>query len=158
MMHFSRFLAGLTGLFLLVLAAAPAGAEAPLPERSPLRCLALTLYWEARGEGREGMLAVAQVVLNRVAHRQFPNDVCGVVLQGGPTAPCQFHWVCNGRDNRPREARAWRAAQELAIAVLAERPPDVTRGALFFHHDAIERPWRLSRTRTAQIGAHVYYR
>ena len=29
-------------------------------------CLALNLYWEARGEGRSGMIAVGWVVLNLV--------------------------------------------------------------------------------------------
>jgi spore germination cell wall hydrolase CwlJ-like protein len=32
----------------------------------------------------------------------------------------------------------------------------VTRGALFFHNAATERPWK--RERTVQIGQHIFYR
>ncbi|MCK4867057.1 MAG: cell wall hydrolase, partial [Alphaproteobacteria bacterium] len=32
-----------------------------------LECLALNVYFEARGEPREGQVAVAHVVMNRVA-------------------------------------------------------------------------------------------
>ena len=31
-------------------------------------------------------------------------------------------------------------------------------GALFFHADYIAEPWRLPRTRTVQIGRHIFYR
>ena len=44
-----------------------------------LDCLTQAVYYEARGEGRDGMSAVAQVVLNRVRHPAFPKSVCGVV-------------------------------------------------------------------------------
>jgi hypothetical protein len=36
------------------------------PDAEARHCMALAMYWEARGEGREGMLAVGSVVLNRV--------------------------------------------------------------------------------------------
>lgn len=67
-------------------AAAHDAAVTSPAELNPMRCLALTLYWEAKGEGADGMRAVAAVVLNRVAHAQFPNDICGVVYEGGARA------------------------------------------------------------------------
>ena len=124
----------------------------------PGRCLALALYWEAKSEGREGMLAVASVVLNRVAHPQFPSTVCAVVTQGGEQPPCQFAWWCDGKSDRPTEPQAWRLAQQIAKAVLAKPPADRTRGALFFHNSSIATPWVRKRERTAQIGRHVFYR
>ena len=39
-------------------------------------CLALAIYWEARGEGTRGMLAVGWTVLNRVSSRDFPSTPC----------------------------------------------------------------------------------
>ncbi|MGH6921343.1 MAG: cell wall hydrolase, partial [Geminicoccaceae bacterium] len=62
--------------------------------QSAEHCLALAMYWEAQSEGPDGMLAVAAVVLNRVAHPEFPDTVCGVVRQGGESPPCQFSWWC----------------------------------------------------------------
>lgn len=125
-------------------------------------CLALTMYWEAKAEGAEGMRAVGAVVLNRVAHPQFPSTVCGVVKQGGEQPPCQFSWWCDGKSDQPTEARAWVLAERLARTILAEPSQqarrDPTRGALFFHSKRIRTPWVLPRQRTAQIGGHVFYR
>jgi spore germination cell wall hydrolase CwlJ-like protein len=124
--------------------------------QSAQHCLALTMYWEAKGEGPAGMRAVASVVLNRVDHPEFPDTVCGVVKQGGESPPCQFSWWCDGRSDRPVDARAWATATRIAEHALREPPSDVTRGALFFHNAAIERPW--TRQRTVQIGQHIFYR
>jgi spore germination cell wall hydrolase CwlJ-like protein len=41
--------------------------------------------------------------------------------------------------------------------LLSAPPPDPTDGALFFHDAAIEPPWP-ERERTAEIGAHIFYR
>lgn len=118
-------------------------------------CVALTMYWEARGEGREGMLAVGSVVLNRVADQRFPDSVCEVVQQGGETPPCQFSWWCDGRSDRPTHREQWAVSLAVAEELLATRPPDPTNGALFFHNTSIRAPWR--RTQVARIGNHVFY-
>lgn len=136
----------------------PRGAahERPAADADARHCMALTMYWEARGEGRDGMLAVGWVVLNRVDDHRFPDTVCGVVHQGGENPPCQFSWWCDGRNDRPTSRAQWDAARVLADELLTARPPDRTRGALFFHNASIESPWR--RTRMARIGDHVFYR
>ena len=135
----------------------PTARAAPALD-DPSRCLALALYWEAKSEGAEGMRAVASVVLNRVAHPQFPGTVCAVVTQGGEQPPCQFSWWCDGKSDRPTEPRAWRLARQIAQEALADPPPDRTRGALFFHNTSIATPWVRKRERTARIGQHVFYR
>jgi spore germination cell wall hydrolase CwlJ-like protein len=124
--------------------------------QSAEHCLALAMYWEAKSEGPDGMLAVASVVLNRVAHPDFPNTVCGVVKQGGESPPCQFSWWCDGKSDQPTEARAWSSATRIAESVLRSPPSDRTRGALFFHNIGIATPWE--RQRTVQIGRHIFYR
>jgi N-acetylmuramoyl-L-alanine amidase len=122
------------------------------------QCLALAMYWEAKNEGPDGMLAVASVVLNRVAHPEFPDTVCGVVEQGGESPPCQFSWWCDGKSDQPTDARAWASAKRMAQIALRSPPSDHTRGALFFHNPAIATPWVRERQRTVQIGQHVFYR
>ena len=119
-------------------------------------CVALAMYWEARGEGHQGMLAVGSVVLNRVEDDRFPNSVCGVVHQGGETPPCQFSWWCDGKSDRPTNGELWVSSLSLANELLTARPSDPTHGALFFHNMSIRSPWR--RDRTARIGNHVFYR
>lgn len=156
-MRSARPLAGPLGLAFL-LSVCPVPAEAFPVLREPAQCLALAMYWEAKGEGREGMLAVGHVVLNRVEHPQFPDEVCEVVTEGGETPPCQFSWWCDGRSDRPVEERAWRDALSAARHVLKERPPDRTRGALFFHNPQLGPAWKDDPVRTARIGRHVFYR
>ena len=119
-------------------------------------CVALAMYWEARGEGHRGMLAVGSVVINRVEDDRFPDSVCGVVYQGGETPPCQFSWWCDGKSDRPTHGTLWTASLSLADELLTARPGDPTHGALFFHNTSIRAPWR--RERTTRIGNHVFYR
>ncbi len=152
-----------TALFALIPAVAapapPAAAARAQTAADPHECLALTLYWEAGGEPRESMAAVAWVVLNRRAHPEFPSTICGVVRQGGTDPGCQFRFWCDGESDRPQDARIWTLAREVAAEALADPASDPTGGALFFHAAALsEAPWRLPRERTVQIGRHVYYR
>ena len=50
-------------------------------ESRELTCLALNVYYEARGEPLAGMYAVAEVTMNRVASHRYPETVCGVVYE-----------------------------------------------------------------------------
>jgi N-acetylmuramoyl-L-alanine amidase len=147
----------LTSMYLLHTALDRPAAAVTGPT-DPAHCLALAVYWEAKTEGPDGMLAVASVVLNRVAHPAFPDSVCRVVTEGGETPPCQFSWWCDGKSDRPTETAAWAMARRTAETALRQAPPDPTRGALFFHNTRISTPWTRSRQRTVQIGRHVFYR
>jgi len=58
------------------------------------RCLTEALYFEARGENLVGQVAVAEVILNRVDSKSYPNSVCGVIQQGQSTRNgCQFSFI-----------------------------------------------------------------
>lgn len=148
----------LRGLPLLLLLAAcePDLETAVAVDAQAQECMALAMYWEARGEGRAGMLAVGSVVMNRVHDERFPANVCSVVRQGGETAPCQFSWWCDGRSDRPAQDALWSESRETAREVLTGEPDDPTDGALYFHHESIEPPWQ--KERTVSIGSHVFYR
>lgn len=130
----------------------------PTPEEN-VRCMAQNLYWEARGEGEDGMLAVGWVVLNRITYEKYPNTVCGVVSQGGTTPPCEWSWYCDQRSDTPTEPKSWAQAQDLAKQLLTAPPEDPTFGALWFHHERIEIPrWLKTREPTAYIGKHIFYK
>ena len=134
-----------------------AGARADEPPEDH-RCLALSLYFEARSEGDDGMLAVGWTILNRVQSQDFPQTPCDVVRQGGERPPCQFSWWCDGRSDRPREQASWETALAVAARLLNDPPPDPTGGALYFHNHDVLPGWAQQRTQTAQIGGHVFYR
>jgi len=121
-------------------------------------CLGLAMYWEARGEGSRGMLAVGSVILNRVESRHFPNSVCGVVYEGGETPPCQFSWWCDGKSDRPRNRAQWQTSLKVADKLLSNQAHDPTGGALFFHSTSVRSSFHRTRQRTAHIGNHIFYR
>ena len=50
-------------------------------QKRELICLALNVYYEARGESLAGKYAVAEVTMNRVTSRRYPETVCAVVYE-----------------------------------------------------------------------------
>lgn len=134
---------------------APLNATPPSAE--DVRCLALNIYHEARGEPVIGQVAVAAVTLNRVASDRFPNTVCGVVKQSW-RGTCQFSWACDGRSDHPREAEAWTRAQRLARAALYNPGWDPTNGAMWYHANWVRPSWRHEFEPTTKIGVHQFYR
>ena len=124
-----------------------------------LECLALNIYHEARGEPPEGRVAVAQVVLNRVRDRRFPDDICTVVKQGAkpPRRDCHFSWWCDGRSDRPADPSAWAESKTIAEDVLAGHHGDPTGGALWYHADHVAPKWRSSLVPAGKIGRHEFY-
>ena len=122
-------------------------------------CLALNIYHEARNEPDTGKLAVGHVVINRMFDPRFPATVCGVVEQGGenPNGGCQFSWRCDGKDDEPRNMTAWKDSRFHANRILAGRIKDPTYGALWYHADYVDPPWRYKLSETTQIGRHTFY-
>jgi spore germination cell wall hydrolase CwlJ-like protein len=122
-------------------------------------CLAQAIYYEARGESRQGQMAVAEVVANRTRSDYYPNTVCGVVYQGSERVTgCQFSFTCDGSlKSRPRGA-AWREANAISAQVLMGMVRPVTHRATHYHTVAIDPYWSASLVETARIGAHVFYR
>ncbi len=124
-----------------------------------LDCLALNIYHEARGEPREGQVAVGQVVMNRVGDAEFPGQVCEVVRQGGerPRDSCQFSWWCDGRSDRPDDLAAWTGSKDLARLILKGAVADPTGGALWYHADYVSPHWDMDSVARGKIGRHVFY-
>ncbi len=122
-------------------------------------CLAEALYFEARGESVKGQFAVAEVILNRVTSRAYPNTICGVVNQGASTrGSCQFSFACDGRSDAMTETRARARAGKIAELMIDGAPRSLTGGATYFHTRSVRPSWAHRFERTATIGAHLFYR
>lgn len=104
-------------------------------------CLSSVIHHEAGGEGYEGKVAVASVVMNRVESPRFPNNVCAVVKQ-----PKQFSWV----GKKPMTMKQ----ETLARKILNGEIKRVLPTALFFTN---VRVW-FKRAVVATIGRHRFYR
>ncbi len=120
-------------------------------------CLAKALYFESRGESVRGQIAVAEVILNRRDSGLYPPTVCGVVRQGGGGG-CQFSYVCAGTSKKIRERDAYTLAGKIAAIMLNGTPRTLTDGATHFHTRQVKPGWSNRFARTANIGAHVFYR
>ena len=134
-----------------------------------LLCLAKNIYYEAGLETREGMIAVAQVTLNRAEDGKFPKTVCGVVNQktqvtvvkeNKPVVKtvCQFSWACEP----PRAVRyvsnAWQNSLEVAREVMysgLRLENEAMAEALYFHNTHVRPNWGLERI--TRIGGHIFY-
>jgi hypothetical protein len=145
---------GVAGIVLLLISAGETGPD------QDLHCLALNIYFEARGEPEEGRRAVAHVVLNRAADWRWPSTPCAVIAQGWPEAGrrCQFSWYCDGRSDLPGGGAPWRDAARLADMVYWGRSQDPTDGAFWYHADYVMPGWSKKLKRGPKIGRHIFYR
>lgn len=124
-----------------------------------INCLAEAIYYEARGESFAGQAAVAEVIMNRVSHRVYPDTICGVVYEGSErTTGCQFSFTCDGSMDRAPRGRSWRRSQLVSEHVAIGFAPPQTRRATHYHTTAINPYWSGSLVQTSQIGTHVFYR
>ncbi|WP_235506473.1 cell wall hydrolase [Altererythrobacter sp. Root672] len=123
------------------------------------QCLTLAIYYEAANEPDAGQRAVAQVVLNRVAHPNYPNTVCGVVFQGSErTTGCQFSFTCDGSLARKPARQWWDRAAKVARAALAGAVYAPAGLATHYHTVQIHPYWADSLATVGTIGAHRFYR
>ncbi|CAN5231846.1 hypothetical protein BH10PSE2_BH10PSE2_17480 [soil metagenome] len=124
-----------------------------------LECLTQAAYYEARGEGRDGMQAVAQVVLNRVRHPAFPKSVCGVVFQGAALRNgCQFSFTCDGSMRARVNPVAWDRARDVASRALSGSVFAGVGNATHFHTMGVSPAWRSALIEVGQVGHHLFYR
>jgi len=140
-------------------AARPFRLDNALDASRDLECLTQAVYYEARGEGRDGQRAVAQVVLNRVRHAAFPKTVCGVVFQGAARRTgCQFSFTCDGSMRGGVNRAAWNRARDIAGKALSGAVYAPVGNATHFHTTAVSPGWRGSMIRVTQVGQHLFYR
>ncbi len=77
--------------------------------------LSVIIYCEARGESYKSKLAVASVVVNRVASSKFPNTVSGVIYQKGQFSPVGSgifaYYLANEKNDSYKDCK--KAAKEI---------------------------------------------
>lgn len=131
-----------------------------------LMCMAVAIYFEARGEPLIGQIAVGQVIVNRVHAPEYPDDVCSVVYEAEyypwqPDVPvrnrCQFSFFCDGKSDVPSNMAAFDLAVRVSDAVLGGRADDFVHGATHYHSVGSSPYWADSKQRVASVSRHVFY-
>lgn len=131
-------------------------------------CLAANIYFEARGEGTVGQVAVARVTINRTLREGFPSTICGVVTAGIKDASgkqkkhrCAFSWYCDGLPDVVSDPVLYRKIYRMAESFVRghrDDELDITEGATHFHTVAVNPAWKHELRRVARIGDHLFYR
>jgi spore germination cell wall hydrolase CwlJ-like protein len=128
-------------------------------------CIAETLYFEARGEGIKGMLAVASVLEERKDHPDYPGTYCKISKQ-----PWQFSFRHEGKPSlkalerrtsslNANDVQMLREAKRIAERMLLGAFRGILpRGTVFYHAKYVKPTWARKMQRVAVIGQHVFYR
>ncbi len=118
-----------------------------------LRCLALNIYHEARGESISGQKAIASVIMNRVRSQRYPDSICEVVWQ-----PKQFSWTtAHEKHHVVTDPRAWKMALIIAQRTLAGHEYARVGEATHYHASSIDPYWAAYGQFVVKIGDHVFY-
>lgn len=174
----------LIGLLAVLLGVGPVFAETQRPKHRPVhltmdrtcpeqasadQCMKCAIYHEARGEHEDGQIAVALVILNRVASKKFPNTICEVVWQKGWVKSQkryygQLSFTTDGKSDYMAETDAIILAGQLAK--IAQTLFDEDRGGeflgidkdvLWYHTEAVSPRWSKVFVPRMQIGTHQFY-
>lgn len=121
-------------------------AAAPKHNHAKVRLLAQIIEAEAKGEDYIGQVAVGEVVLNRVASDDFPDNVYDVIFQDG-----QFEPVGNGSISNTPSKSAYKAAYDALDGT------NHTQGALFFYNaQTAQSRWLDQFPTITIIGNHTF--
>ena len=128
-------------------------------------CLVEALYHEARSEDMIPMLAVANVILNRVKHKKFPNTICKVVHQGkywkgNPVRDrCHFSYWCDGRPEKFTDITGLIKSINVAEMSLKGIQVRQTSQATDYPAYYVTPKWASNSAfkLLGQIGTHIFY-
>ena len=145
----------------------------PRPTETDLITLALTIWAEARGEGRDGQRAVAWVIRNRYQQpgwwsRQRGDDIADDTITAVCRDPYQFSCWHPSDPQYPRlflpatrERLDYLLARKVGEEVLAAPPEaDFTQGADHYCTKNVARytRWARGRKPILTLGNHQFYR
>lgn len=146
--------------------------------------LTMTIWGEARGEGKEGMIDVANVIRNRLNEGRWGNRYKDVV-----TSDQQFSCWNEGDSNTQQmyqmfaldtklvqsygtpeydslvaeygndpNFKAWVTAKAIAWKAISDRLRDTTGGANHYHTGAVDKKWDDNMAITKQSGDHIFFK
>jgi spore germination cell wall hydrolase CwlJ-like protein len=143
-----------------------------IDEYPEMKCLAMNIYFEARGSSLADKYAVADVVLNRVLDSRYPDTICTVVHQGEQKPSwkdpnkmvmvrnrCQFSWYCDGKADDPANLDLWMESQSIAWNIFYhDKYRGITEKATHYHAKYVSPKWAKDLQLVGRIGSHIYYR
>ena len=137
-------------------------------DQNDIQIMALTLYGEARGESREGRIAVGTVILNRVDRRGWMGrtikEVCLKPYQFSCFLPDDpnfkiLHLITLGWTEKLQQSSVLRECLAIAKGMInGEIPRDERlREAINYKAVGCRAAWASKMRRVIKIGNHVFY-
>jgi len=166
---FKAFLYGMGfGAFLMFILLFPTKVKAS-DANNEIYCMAQNIYFEAGNQPLAGKIAVAQVVINRTNHPNYPTTMCDVIYQAkwkenwlGNLVPirhqCQFSWFCDGKSDDPVDSPTWMNSLKVAADVVQGKYGDITEGSTHYHSVYVNPYWADSLNETVIINEHIFYK
>lgn len=121
-----------------------------------LTCLVAAIFFEARDQPPLGQEMIAQVVMNRVYHEDFPDNVCDVVYEHK-----QFSFTHDGLSDNPSDYPTYwdRRAQESVTEIAQEYLMGQTTGntSTHYHTLSVSPSWNREYMVDGIVGDHIFY-
>ena len=117
------------------------------------------VYFEARNLSFEGQLAVATVAVNRVYHKNYPDNLCDVVNQ-----PKQFSYYSDGLPEVMEDLKSLETAREVANCIVKnECTLHSVREATHYYackgfYKIAPPYWAKDFKLIAEVGDHCFYK
>jgi spore germination cell wall hydrolase CwlJ-like protein len=125
------------------------------------KCIKEALYYEARGEGEQGMRAVLAVIHNRTKAKGFPETYCKVIHQ-----PLQFSYRNGTRPGIHIEIKPVKASDKVAYDLVSIIAEDAVNGrlepllgpdVLWYHTKDVKPRWSRFMKRVKTISKHHFF-
>lgn len=124
------------------------------PAKATIGKLAEALYFEARSEPTKCQIMVANVVMNRVVDKRWPNTITGVINQ-----PWQFSYMHDGKPETITYSGVYSTIYYLSALVIAKAIPDLTDGANhYLNHNLSSAKWHTKMEFKGRCGDHWFYK
>ena len=116
---------------------------------TPKEVIASTISAEACGEGKQGMIAVLNTMINRAEAR-------GTSIYKEATRKNQYYgYTAKNRQRLYQQCK--KQSDEIVDLGFAGKLADITGGAVYFRTDS-EPVYSWHRVKTVKIGQHIFYR
>ena len=73
---------------------------------------------------------------------------------------CQFSWYCDGKSDEVKDEKSYQKILDFARLIMHNgiKFIDITDGATHYHADYVKPSWAKTKTRTTEIGDHIFYK
>jgi spore germination cell wall hydrolase CwlJ-like protein len=133
----------------------PKGNDIMTADWNELECMAVNIYQESRNQSQLGQELVAQVVVNRMKMKWWPETACGVVRQA-----YQFSWTHDGKSDRIVDREAYERAYHIAVEYLyLKKQADLPHAEQIvnYHNHTVAPNWT-NMALVETVGDHQFYR